>query len=96
MSWSSCLRAPCLQIEIFPTITKGEVQVIANVVKKQKLEIAVLNSAGEILQILINEQVLNKGDHHFTLDLSTLREGLYFVQIKSDPGLTTIHRLFKE
>jgi hypothetical protein len=85
-----------IQIEIFPTITKGEVQVIANVLKKQKLEIALLNSAGEILQILINEQALNKGDHHFTMDLSTLRKGLYFVRIKSDPGLTTIHRLFKE
>lgn len=85
-----------IQIEIFPTITKGEVQVIANVLKKQKLEIVLLNSAGEILQIPINQQVLNKGDHHFTMDLSTLRKGLYFVLIKSDPGLTTIHRLFKE
>jgi hypothetical protein len=85
-----------IQIEIFPTITKGEVQVIANVLMKQTLEIALLNSGGEILQIPINQQVLNKGDHHFTMDLSTLKRGLYFVRIKSDPGLTTIHRLFKE
>ncbi len=89
-------RNKTIEIEIFPTITKGEVQVIANVLKEQKLEIALLNSAGEILQIPINQHVLTKGDHHFTMDLSTLRKGLYFVRIKSDPGLTTIHRLFKE
>jgi hypothetical protein len=85
-----------IQIEIFPTITKGAVQVIANVQKKQKLEIALLNPSGEILQIPINEQVLDKGDHNFTMDLSTFTKGLYFVRIKSDPGLTTIHRLFKD
>jgi hypothetical protein len=85
-----------IQIELFPTITKGDVQVVANVLKEQKLEIALLNSSGEVLQVPVNQQVLNKGDHHFTMDLSTLRKGLYFVRIKSDPGLTTIHRLFKE
>jgi|GEM_PF-6018986 len=89
-------RNRTIEIEIFPTITRGEVQVIANVLEEQKLEIALLNSAGEILQIPIHQQVLNKGDHRFTMDLSTLGKGLYFVRIKSEPGLTTIHRLFKE
>jgi hypothetical protein len=84
-----------IQIEIFPTITKGDVQVIANVIDKQKLEIALLNSAGEVLQVPF-DQVLETGNHKFSMDLSTLRKGLYFVRIKSDPGLITIHRLFKE
>ncbi|MEX1238242.1 MAG: T9SS type A sorting domain-containing protein [Cyclobacteriaceae bacterium] len=83
-------------IEIFPTITKGGVQVVANILKKQKLEIAILNSSGEILQIPVNNQLLEKGHHTFSMDLSTFRKGLYFVRIKSDPGLITIHRLFKE
>jgi hypothetical protein len=87
---------PTIEIEIFPTITKGQVQVIANVLKKQRLEISLLNSSGEVLQVPANNQVLEKGDHNFSMDLSTFRKGLYFVRIKSDPGLITIHRLFKE
>lgn len=85
-----------IQIEIFPTITKGDVQVIANVLKEQKLEISLLNSSGEVLQVPVNNQVLEEGDHNFSMDLSTFEKGLYFVRIKSDPGLITIHRLFKE
>ena len=83
-------------IEIYPTITKGEVQVNAKVLKKQKLEITLLNSSGEVVQTAVNNQVLEEGDHQFSLDLSTFRKGLYFVRIKSDPGLITIHRLFKD
>lgn len=85
-----------IQIEIFPTITKGDIQVVAKVLKKQKLEIAVLNSSGEVLQIPVNNQVLAEGDHKLAIDLSTFRKGLYFIRLKSDPGLITIHRLFKE
>lgn len=85
-----------IEIEIFPTITKGEVQVITKVIEEQKLEITLLNSSGEVLQMPVSNQVLTEGDHKFTIDLSTLRKGLYFLRIKSDPGLITIHRLFKE
>jgi hypothetical protein len=85
-----------IQVEIFPTITKGEVNVITTVLKKQKLEIALLNSSGDVLQIAVDKPVLNTGDHQFTMDLSSFRQGLYFVRIKSEPGLITIHRVFKE
>lgn len=85
-----------IQIEIFPTITKGHVQVVVNVLKKQKLEISLLNSSGEVLQVPVNNQTLQEGDYDFLLDLSTFRKGLYFIRIKSAPGVTTVHRLFKE
>ncbi|MEX2231070.1 MAG: T9SS type A sorting domain-containing protein [Cyclobacteriaceae bacterium] len=85
-----------IEIEIFPTITKRDVQVVTNVLKKQKLEITLLNSSGDVLQVPVNNHVLEKGDHSFSIDLSTFEKGLYFVRIKSDPGLITIHRLFKE
>jgi hypothetical protein len=85
-----------IQIEIFPTITEDHVQVIAKVLKQQKLEMSLLNSSGEVVQVPVNNRVLKEGDHNFSMDLSTFRRGLYFVRIKSDPGLITIHRLFKK
>lgn len=89
-------RRRTIEIEIFPTITKGEVQVIVNVLKKQKLEVTLLNSSGEVLQVPVTNRLLDEGHHNFSMDLSALRKGLYFVRIQSSPGLTTIHRLFKE
>lgn len=85
-----------IRIEIFPTITHQDVQIVANILKKQTLEITLLNSSGEVLTIPVNNQVLKEGTHNFSMDLSNLKKGLYFVRIKSDPGLITIHRLFKE
>lgn len=85
-----------IRIEIFPTITKGDVRVVVSVLKKQKLEISLLNSSGEVLQIPVKYEALGEGNHNFSMDLSTFRKGLYFVRIKSDPGVITIHRLFKE
>jgi hypothetical protein len=85
-----------IQVEIFPTITKGEVNVVASVLKKQKLEIALLNSSGDVVQIAVDKDVVDKGDHQFTMDLSSFRQGLFFVRIKSEPGMTTIHRVFRE
>lgn len=85
-----------IQLEIFATITRGDVHVIVDVIKKQKLEISLLNSSGEILQIPVDNLVLEKGDHPFSMDLSPFSNGLYFIRIKSDPGVTTIHRLFKQ
>jgi hypothetical protein len=85
-----------IQIEIFPTITEDHVQVIVKVLKQQKLEISLLNSSGEVVQVPVNNKVLKEGDYNFSMDLSTFRKGLYFVRIKPDPGLITIHRLFKK
>lgn len=56
-----------IQIELFPTITKGDVRVIANVLKDQKLEIVLLNSSGEVLQtVLLRKSLLILGLSLFT------------------------------
>ena len=85
-----------LEIEIFPTIAQGEVQVIVNILRKQRLEIALLNLSGEVLQVPVSTGILELGNHNFTMDLSAFRKGMYFVRIKSDADLITIHRIFKE
>jgi hypothetical protein len=85
-----------IEIQIFPTITKGSVQIIAKVLKEQDLEISVLNSSGGVMLVPVNNQTFKEGQHNFSTDLSNFNNGLYFVRIKSNPGLVTIHRLFKE
>ncbi|MBT1696058.1 T9SS type A sorting domain-containing protein [Fulvivirgaceae bacterium PWU4] len=85
-----------INIELYPTITTGRVEVKTVVSKAQKLEISVLSSSGEVVLIPVALQSLKEGDHNFSFDLSGFNNGLYFVRIKSAPGLITIHRLFKE
>jgi hypothetical protein len=85
-----------IDIQIFPTITTGVVQIVARVHKEQNLEISVLNSSGEIILVPIDNQDLKEGEHNFSMDLSNFGNGLYFIRIKSNPGFITIHRLFKE
>ena len=82
-------------IQLFPTISKGPVTVTAKIFREQNLEIAVLSSSGEVLKV-VNKPRLTSGEHNVELDFTELKRGLYFVRIKSTPGLTTMHRVFKE
>lgn len=83
-----------LEIELYPTITTGVVDVNLNALKKQDVEISVLNGSGEVLKVYKNEN-LKEGGHSLKMDLSEFQKGLYFVRVHSQPGITTIHRIFK-
>jgi hypothetical protein len=87
--------ASSLEIQLYPTITKGEVNVTLKTLKKQQLEISVLNGSGEVIQVPVKNQTLDEGDHYFQMDLSRFEKGLYFVRVQSQPGITTVHRIFK-
>jgi hypothetical protein len=84
-----------IDITLYPTVTTGDVRVKAVVSKPQNLEVSVLNSSGEVVS-KVAYQALREGEHSFSMDLSRFTRGLYFVKIKSEPGLITMHRLFKE
>lgn len=85
-----------IKLELYPTITKGKVTANTTALEKTKFEISVLNSSGEVLDIPVKNQTLEPGDHNFEFDLSAYENGLYFIRVKSHPGLVTIHRLFKK
>lgn len=85
-----------MEIEVFPTLLKTEVNIHANFRVKQPFEVLLLNPSGEIIQTIVKNQIMVAGEHNFSMDVSTLQSGLYFIRVQSENGRITFHRVFKE
>ena len=87
---------PIIAVELYPTLTTGKTELKAVVHSALTLDVTVIDFNDEVKLTPVTHQSLTEGSHQFPIDLSALPSGLYFVQIKSEPGVMTVHRVFKD
>ncbi|MEO1713698.1 MAG: T9SS type A sorting domain-containing protein [Bacteroidota bacterium] len=86
---SSIFNTPeTLNVQVFPTVTQGPVQLILADKKYDEGEVVVFNTVGQMIQ------QRSLADTHQQLDLSPLPTGLYLVQVRVGNSIHT-ERVYK-
>ncbi len=74
-------------IKLFPNPTDGKLYLILNDRNLQEISVKIYNVIGEMAMELTNKKGLTKGQ--YTIDLSALPNGIYFVKVKTGDSIIT-------
>jgi PKD repeat protein len=73
-------------LPVYPNPAQDEMHLNLLVSKEETLSLYLTDAIGQIVISALDDQVLTKGLYSYTLDLRTLREGVYFVRMRSAGG----------
>ncbi len=75
------------QFKIYPNPTTGEINIDYGLPEDQKITISIINSSGIIQEILIKDEPQAKGNYNYTYNGSRLKNGIYYIKVKSESGV---------
>jgi len=70
-------------LTIMPNPTSQLTKIILNQSNRQAVSLQIRNIAGQLMQEVLTDEILEKGIYHYEFDASLLSEGVYFVNIQS-------------
>lgn len=73
-------------LPVYPNPAQDELHLTLLVSKEENVTMYVTDAIGQIVFSTLDDQVLSKGLYSYTLDLRTLRAGVYFVRMRSAGG----------
>lgn len=82
---------PSLNINIYPNPSSSYFQITYTLAEAKLISLKILNYQGQLLQIIQNQAYMTKGIHHQSIDLSTLVDGLYFLEFDNGKQKTYHH-----
>ncbi len=71
----------------YPNPFNPSTQIEFELAKSEMVSLFVHDLNGKLVASLINDEYLNIGKHHYTLDATHLSSGLYFYQLKTSSGI---------